>query len=73
MKKRVNTKELLRLLRKARAEADNFVEMMGDDTNPLILEMKNKQKGKSEAFNDVIWALEGDAIMMKISAGEAVK
>jgi hypothetical protein len=61
--------ELMDMIEKAKDKDWNFVELTKTDNNPQVIEMRNKAAGRREAFYDVLEALKGNAVFLRIAAG----
>ncbi len=61
--------ELIELVEKAMIKDEKFVDDTQLDTNPQVVEMCNKARGRRAAFCDVLDALKGNAIFLRIDAG----
>ena len=66
---KIKKAELIELVRKAMEKEERFVEDTQLDTNPQVVELCNKARGKRSAFYDVLDALQGNAIFLRIDAG----
>lgn len=61
--------ELMELVEKAMIKDEKFVEDTQLDSNPQVVEMCNKARGRRAAFYDVLEALKGNGIFLRIDAG----
>jgi hypothetical protein len=61
--------ELMELVENAMIREEKFVDDTQLDTNPQVVEMCNKARGKRAAFYDVLDALKGNGIFLRIDAG----
>uniref|UniRef100_A0A6H2A549 Uncharacterized protein n=1 Tax=viral metagenome TaxID=1070528 RepID=A0A6H2A549_9ZZZZ len=67
---KIRKAELIELVERAMNKEEKFVDDTQLDTNPQVIEMCNKARGKRSAFYDVLDALRGNAIFLRIDAGK---
>jgi hypothetical protein len=60
--------EIIDLIYQARANCDRKIDLFSRDKDPQVVEFLNKEKGKAEAYTDVLHALEGSPYLLKIAA-----
>lgn len=66
---KLSPKEIKDLISKAAKKADSEVaSMSGEKGNPTVAPMYNQAIGRAAAFNDVLSALNGNVIDLKMSA-----
>ena len=61
--------ELMELVEKAMIKDEKFVEDTQLDSNPQVVGMWNRARGRRAAFYDVLEALKGNGIFLRIDAG----
>lgn len=60
--------ELIELVEQSLERNNRFVEFMRKDTNPQVVALVNDSRGRAKAFEDVLNALRGNAIPLRITA-----
>lgn len=60
--------ELIELIKQSVKTNNQFIELMRSDTNPQVVAIVNDRKGRLQAFSDVLEALQGNTIPLKMSA-----
>jgi hypothetical protein len=62
--------ELIVLIQQAIERQSNFADGMEGDDNPQVNKVRLVHLARAEAYSDVLRALQGDAVSLKISAGK---
>ena len=61
--------ELIDLVEKAMGKCENFVDSTQLETNPQVVDMCNKARGRHDALYGVLEALKGNSVFLRIDAG----
>lgn len=68
MTKVLKRKEMIDLIEKAMTVQDNFIVKLQSDDNPQVKELVALAKGRQFAYGDVLAALRGEPVFLRIMA-----